>query len=68
MRDSPVPMPANLKYSDMLGLPHDLVKALRADGWYWRDEIIWAKPNAMCESGLTRTTRNHAPTNLPEYR
>lgn len=49
----------NLKCSDMLGLPHDLVKALRADGWYWRDEIIWAKPNGMCESQRTRTTRNH---------
>lgn len=51
--------PDSLKYSDMLGLPHDLVKALRADGWYWRDEIIWAKPNGMCESQRTRTTRNH---------
>jgi hypothetical protein len=43
----------------MLGLPHDVVKALRADGWYWRDEIIWAKPNGFCESVRTRTTRNH---------
>lgn len=50
---------AHVKYSDMLGLPHDVVKALRADGWYWRDEIIWAKPNGMCESQRTRTTRNH---------
>jgi DNA modification methylase len=48
-----------LKKSDMLGLPHDVVKALRADGWYWRDEIIWAKPNGMCESQRTRTTRAH---------
>jgi DNA modification methylase len=51
--------PDGLKYSDMLGLPHDLVKALRADGWYWRDEIIWAKPNGFCESVRTRVTRNH---------
>jgi DNA modification methylase len=49
----------NLKSGDMLGLPHDLVKALRADGWYWRDEIIWAKPNGFCESVRTRVTRNH---------
>jgi len=51
--------PNGLKYSDMLGLPHDLVKALRADGWYWRDEIIWAKPNGFCESVRSRVTRNH---------
>jgi len=51
--------PDSLKPSDMLGLPHDLVKALRADGWYWRDEIIWAKPNGFCESVRTRVTRNH---------
>lgn len=50
---------ADLKYSDMLGLPHDVVKGLRADGWYWRDEIIWRKPNGFCESVRTRTTRNH---------
>jgi len=49
----------NLKSGDMLGLPHDLVRALRADGWYWRDEVIWAKPNGFCESVRTRTTRNH---------
>ena len=52
-------LPDGLKYSDMLGLPHDVVKALRADGWYWRDEIIWSKTNGMPEPTRSRTTRTH---------
>ena len=33
-----------------LGIPERVVLALQADGWIWRDTIIWAKKSAMPES------------------
>lgn len=36
-----------------------LAFALRTDGWYWRDTIIWAKPSCMPESVRDRTTKSH---------
>ena len=33
--------------------------ALRADGWYLRQDIIWAKPNPMPESVTDRCTKAH---------
>ena len=33
-----------------LGVPEQLVMALQADGWTWRDTIIWHKKSAMPES------------------
>jgi len=33
--------------------------ALRADGWYLRQDIIWAKPNPMPESVTDRCTKSH---------
>jgi len=33
--------------------------ALRADGWWLRSEIIWAKPNPMPESVTDRPTKSH---------
>jgi DNA modification methylase len=36
-----------------------LAFALRADGWYLRQEIIWSKPNPMPESVTDRPTRAH---------
>lgn len=33
--------------------------ALRADGWYLRQEIIWHKPNPMPESVTDRCTKSH---------
>jgi DNA modification methylase len=33
--------------------------ALRADGWYLRQDIIWAKPNPMPESVRDRCTKAH---------
>lgn len=32
-----------LKKKDMMGIPYRLAFALQADGWWWRDAIIWAK-------------------------
>lgn len=36
-----------------------LAFALRADGWYLRSDIIWAKKNCMPESVRDRPTRSH---------
>jgi DNA modification methylase len=36
-----------------------LAFALRNDGWYLRQEIIWQKPQAMPESCKDRPTRSH---------
>jgi hypothetical protein len=33
--------------------------ALRADGWYLRSDVIWAKPNPMPESVTDRPTNAH---------
>jgi DNA modification methylase len=43
------------KRKDRLGVPVSLAIALRDDGWYWRDEIVWHKSACMND----RTTRAH---------
>ena len=48
-----------LKSKDLIGIPWMLAFALRADGWYLRQEIIWAKPNPMPESVTDRCTKSH---------
>lgn len=48
-----------LKPKDLVGIPWMLAFALRADGWYLRDCIIWHKPNPMPESVTDRTTKAH---------
>lgn len=48
-----------LKEKDLIGVPWMLAFALRADGWYLRQEIIWAKPNPMPESVTDRCTKSH---------
>jgi DNA modification methylase len=50
---------AGLKPKDLIGIPWMLAFALRADGWYLRQEIIWAKPNPMPESVTDRCTKSH---------
>lgn len=47
------------KPRDLLAIPWRLALALRADGWYLRQDIIWSKPNAMPESIKNRCTRSH---------
>ena len=42
-----------LKEKDLIGIPHMLAFALRGDGWYWRDTIIWAKACSGIYSGGT---------------
>jgi DNA modification methylase len=52
-------MPDDAKPKDILGIPWMVAFALRADGWYLRSDIIWAKPNPMPESVTDRPTRAH---------
>jgi site-specific DNA-methyltransferase (cytosine-N4-specific) len=47
------------KPKDLVGIPWMLAFALRADGWYLRSDIIWAKPNPMPESVTDRPTKAH---------
>jgi len=49
----------DLKPKDLVGIPWMLAFALRADGWYLRSDIIWAKPNPMPESVTDRPTKSH---------
>lgn len=51
--------PNGLKPKDLIGIPWMVAFALRADGWYLRSDIIWAKPNCMPESVRDRPTRSH---------
>jgi len=49
----------DLKPKDLIGIPWMLAFALRADGWYLRQDIIWHKPNPMPESVTDRCTKSH---------
>lgn len=63
--------PSGLKPKDLIGIPWMLAFALRADGWFLRQEIIWAKGvsgdaaragwsgNPMPESVTDRCTKAH---------
>ena len=48
-----------LKPKDLIGIPWMAAFALRADGWYLRSEIIWAKTAPMPESVTDRPTCAH---------
>ena len=52
-------VPEGLKQKDLIGIPWMLAFALRADGWYLRQDIIWHKPNPMPESVRDRCTKAH---------
>jgi len=49
----------DLKQKDLIGIPWMVAFALRADGWYLRQDIIWHKPNPMPESVTDRCTKAH---------
>ena len=51
--------PFGVKPKDLVGIPWMLAFALRADGWWLRQEIIWAKPNPMPEKVTDRCTKSH---------
>jgi DNA modification methylase len=47
------------KDKDLIGIPWMLAFALRADGWFLRQDLIWHKPNPMPESVKDRCTKSH---------
>jgi site-specific DNA-methyltransferase (adenine-specific) len=47
------------KPKDLVGIPWRVAFALQADGWWLRQDIIWAKPNPMPESVRDRCTKAH---------
>ena len=47
------------KPKDLVGIPWMVAFALRADGWYLRQDIIWHKPNPMPEPVTDRCTKAH---------
>jgi DNA modification methylase len=49
----------DLKPKDLIGVPWMLAFALRADGWWLRQDLIWVKPNPMPQSVTDRFTTNH---------
>lgn len=51
--------PEGIKPKDLIGVPWMVAFALRADGWWLRSDIVWAKPNPMPESVADRPTRAH---------
>jgi DNA modification methylase len=52
-------IPPGLKPKDLIGIPWRVAFALQADGWYLRQDLIWAKPNPMPESVRDRCTKAH---------
>lgn len=52
-------VPDGCKPKDLIGIPWMVAFALRADGWYLRQDIIWHKPNPMPESVTDRCTKAH---------
>ena len=53
------PVIEGIKQKDLIGIPWMLAFALREDGWYLRQDIIWHKPNPMPESVKDRCTKSH---------
>jgi DNA modification methylase len=60
-----------IKPKDLIGIPWMLAFALRGDGWFLRQEIIWGKRNTMPESVRDRCTKAHEQifllTKRPKY-
>lgn len=52
-------IPDGLKPKDLCGIPWRVAFALQDDGWWLRQDIIWAKPNPMPESVTDRCTKAH---------
>ena len=49
----------SIKHKDLIGIPWMLAFALRDDGWWLRQDIIWSKGNSMPESVTDRCTKSH---------
>ena len=53
------PQDYGFKPKDKMLIPHRLAIALCDDGWWVRDDIVWAKLNPMPESVTDRCTKAH---------
>jgi DNA modification methylase len=51
--------PSEMPGKNLLGIPWRVAFALQDDGWILRNDIIWAKPNAMPESVTDRLSTRH---------
>lgn len=51
--------PDGLAAKQLVHQPSLLALALQADGWIWRSEVIWQKPNPMPEAVTDRPTVSH---------
>jgi DNA modification methylase len=58
-KESPDFSKTNFKPKDLIGIPWMVAFALRDDGWFLRQDIIWNKPNPMPESVTDRCTKSH---------
>lgn len=52
-------VPPGMKQKDLMAIPWTLAIALRSDGWWLRQEIIWHAPNAMPERVTDRCVGAH---------
>jgi DNA modification methylase len=43
----------------LIGLPYRVALAAIEDGWLWRQDIVWSKPNPLPESVRRRCVRSH---------
>lgn len=50
---------SSLLSKNLLGIPWRVALALQDDGWWLRNDVIWAKPNAMPESVTDRLSSKH---------
>lgn len=50
---------AGVPDKSLIGLPYRLALAAIDDGWLWRQEIVWHKPNPLPESVTDRCQRSH---------
>lgn len=47
------------KHKDLVGIPWRVAFRLQEDGWYLRQDIIWAKPNPMRNPARDRFVASH---------
>lgn len=50
---------SGIEEKNLMGVPWRVALALQKDGWFLRNDIIWAKVNPMPESVRDRCTRSH---------
>ncbi|MEM9263905.1 MAG: site-specific DNA-methyltransferase [Cyanobacteria bacterium P01_F01_bin.13] len=48
-----------LKEKDLIGIPWRIAFALQADDWFFRQDVVWHKPNPLPESVKDRCTKAH---------